>query len=93
MKLQVQYSPFITSHMRDILGVAPRNFSRGKSKIYVWDWSLPRRGTRRVERDCHSMTMQHVESSDYHAWNYCLVWLIQVVLANALLKFCLSNTI
>ena len=40
--------------------------------------------------DCHAMIMQCVESSDYYAWNHCHAWLI---LANALLKFCLSNTI
>ena len=42
------------------------------------------------KRGCHVMTMQRVESFDYHVWNHCHAWQI---LANALLKFCLSNTI
>ena len=35
--LYVQYSPFITSHTRGVLGVVPRDFSRGKGKSYTWD--------------------------------------------------------
>jgi len=38
----LQYSPFITSHMRGILSVAPCNFSCGKTKNYAWHCKLPR---------------------------------------------------
>ena len=34
----IQYSPFITSHMRGIFRVAPRNFFRGKTKNLCGAW-------------------------------------------------------
>ena len=38
----LQYSPFITSHMRGIFSVGPRNFFRGKTENHAWHGDLPR---------------------------------------------------
>ena len=40
----IQYSPFITSHMRGIFRVAPRNFFRGKTKNLCGAWWITTHG-------------------------------------------------
>ena len=62
--LHVQYSPLLTSHTHGIFCVAPRNFSRGKTKNYVWHSELPC-----VEKG-------FATPRNYHSHSHCHVWLI-----------------
>jgi len=41
LRYELQYSPFITSHMCGIFSVAPRNFFRDKTENYTWHGQLP----------------------------------------------------
>ena len=83
-KFPLQYSPFITSHMRGIFCMAACDFSHGKSKSYAWDWSLPRQRHYHVTKmklphaTCGILCLPCVANiSQCHTWssgekpNYC----------------------